>query len=122
MHDSVCVQNSDGNGELAESFPDVVDVHRTDDALLPSQLYRLVKIEARQCGASQLDERMLQLGRRQMLEELGSANQLHRENPVIADDEQLIQARQVRMPHLGQSAEFAFEARYTIGGGALEHF
>src|SRR5207253_2178072 len=67
-----------------------------------------------------VEEAVLQLGHRQMLEEICAVDELHREEPVLFHDQQFVEARQIGMPNFCKEAELALEASESVGRRVLE--
>src|SRR5438105_2709114 len=55
-----------------------------------------------------------------MLEKIRAMDELHGEEPVLFDDQQLVEAGQVRMTNFCERAELALEASESVGRRALE--
>src|SRR5438067_6581315 len=123
MHDPVLMENGDRERKLPEVFADavVVDLADASRSFLTAPAQCLIAVERLRRRLPRFEQRILQLRDGEIFEQLGTADELHRQCPFVADDEELIEAGEVRMAQLGEIAKLAFESRDGIRHRALEH-
>ena len=103
MHDAVCVERGDGDGQLPEAIAHVSQINRAEKErrVVASLVDQLRVANADRGGERLIEKAMLQLRYRQVLEQIGASNQLHGEEPSLIDDQELVEAGQIRMAQLG---------------------
>src|SRR5260370_42620731 len=105
------MENRQREGQLPEAVAHAVEIDFADAAgpFLAPKSQGLIAIQRLRRRLPRFEQRILQLRHGEILEQLRASDQFHRQRPLVAENEELVEAGELRMAQLREITKLAFE-------------